>query len=213
MFGPGMDATKCTAKRQLMLPHFWLGCLWMLIAVFRTMYMLGTIRLQMLENGGGKAPAAADDLVRVFNWLILVSAVVTPLFGKFMDRFGMGAAFLLVNSLGVFVFGALHASDYWLLYAGFVVFGCFRAWNYGAITAYVQAVFGGANFGRIYGLVGLWGIVASALQAPVIAVSLQYLPQWGDFLPVNLTIEAFSAVVFVFPAFIWWQGRRAPPSG
>mmetsp|Transcript_27168 Transcript_27168/g.68935 ORF Transcript_27168/g.68935 Transcript_27168/m.68935 type:complete len:555 (-) Transcript_27168:48-1712(-) len=211
LLGPGMDASRCSARKQILIPHFWLANFWMLIQAFPIMFMFATIRMQMVHNAGGKSQSEADDLVRLFNWLILISAIITPLFGRLMDRCGIAAGFALVNCLGMFCFGAIHASDYTLLYLAFVAFGCFRAWHYGSCTAYTQGVFGGASFGRIYGLIQLWGIVASALQAPIIMLCLEQMSAWGDFLPINMSIEVASALAFAFPIYIVWQGRRAPP--
>lgn len=51
----------------------------------------------MIANGGGRDVSHAESLVRVFNLLILVSTVLTPPFGRFVDACGMPSAFLLVN--------------------------------------------------------------------------------------------------------------------
>lgn len=50
-----------------------------------------------MANGGGRDVSHAESLVRIFNLLILVSTVLTPFFGRFVDVFGMPSAFLLVN--------------------------------------------------------------------------------------------------------------------
>lgn len=49
-------------------------------------FILGTVREQMIVNGGGRSPPHADETVRIFNWLILISALLTPLFGYILDK-------------------------------------------------------------------------------------------------------------------------------
>ena len=77
----------------------------------------------MIANGGGREVSHAERLVRVFNLLILVSTILTPPFGCFVDTCGMPSAFLLVNALGVFTYAALLAKQDWVLYLAFLAFG------------------------------------------------------------------------------------------
>jgi len=133
----------------------------------RRRYVPGSINEQMIANGGGRTVSQAESLVRVFNLLILVSTILTPPFGRFVDKYGMVPAFLLVNALGIFTYGALLARPDWALYLAFLAFGCFRAWNYSLLTTYVQGVFGGESFGKVYGIgVGMFSIVSATTQYP-----------------------------------------------
>ena len=97
--------------------------------------------------------------------MILISVALTPSFGRFIDTHGMAAGLALVNALGVSTFGLLVTRPDWSLYVAFLAFGCFRAWNYSLMTAYSMGVFGGASFGKVYGI-GVGTVSCLAAAAP-----------------------------------------------
>lgn len=208
-FGAGLDESGKTFSAQVRTPAFaWLMA-WSVIAIYRTMLVLGSISEQMSRggDGDGRSLADAEDLVRAFNFLILVSAALTPPFGRFVDARGMPAGFVLVNTLGVFTFAALFAEPAWVLYLAFLAFGCFRAWNYSLMTTYAQGVFGGESFGKIYGIgAGLAGTVAAAMQYPTAALAVN--SGGGGYRALDLAMVGAGVVSFAFPAFIRSRLRR-----
>ena len=159
----------------------------------------------MARGGDGRSLAEAEDLVRAFNVLILVSAALTPPFGRFVDARGLPAGFVLVNALGVFTFAAIFAEPSWVLYLAFLAFGCFRAWNYSLMTAYAQGVFGGESFGKIYGIgAGLAGTVAAVMQYPTAELAVKS----GGYRALDLAMVGAGLASFAFPAFIRSRLRR-----
>lgn len=208
-FGAGLDESGKTFSAQVRTPAFaWLMA-WSVIAIYRTMLVLGSISEQMSRggDGDGRSLADAEDLVRAFNLLILVSAALTPPFGRFVDARGMPAGFVLVNALGVFTFAALFAEPAWVLYLAFLAFGCFRAWNYSLMTTYAQGVFGGESFGKIYGIgAGLAGTVAAAMQYPTAALAVK--SGGGGYRALDLAMVGAGVASFAFPAFIRSRLRR-----
>ena len=195
--------------------------MWSLFTIYRTMLVLGSVAEQMMASGGGRSVAHAESLVRVFNLLILVSTILTPPFGRFVDACGMPSAFLLVNALGVFTYAALLAKEDWVLYLAFLAFGCFRAWNYSLLTTYTQGVFGGESFGKVYGIgIGVFAIVSGIAQYPTMQLVMsgggdEDSSGKGNFEGLNLGMVGVGVVLFGFPAFVYMRlamGRRKEPS-
>ena len=213
--GP-MNLSHLSVKEQFRSPHFIGLAVWALITIFRTMLVLGTIGPQLQYNGGGRDARHVDQLVRSFNWLILCSAPAGPLFGRLLDRFGAAAGFLMVNMLGILAFlgiGLCESSsdaDVALGFA-FVVYGCFRAFNYATMTSYVQGVFGHASFGTLYGIgIGTMAVIGAVAQSPVTAWALGNIATgtWGSFAPLDVGIVLISVVLFILPAWIVWMKFR-----
>mmetsp|Transcript_29246 Transcript_29246/g.46943 ORF Transcript_29246/g.46943 Transcript_29246/m.46943 type:complete len:485 (-) Transcript_29246:410-1864(-) len=212
-FGPLLDESGRSFGAQLRSAPFIALGVWSLFTIYRTMFILGSINEQMIANGGGRTVSQAESLVRVFNLLILVSTILTPPFGRFVDKYGMVPAFLLVNALGIFTYGALLARPDWALYLAFLAFGCFRAWNYSLLTTYVQGVFGGESFGKVYGIgVGMFSIVSATTQYPTMELVMQK-GESGSFVEIDLIFVGFGVLLFSFPAFVHMRlvmGRRRP---
>ena len=178
---------------------------WSLFTIYRTMLVLGSVTEQMRANGGGRDVSHAETLVRVFNLLILVSVVLTPPFGRFVDSHGMPSAFFVVNTLGIFTYASLLASADWLLYLAFLAFGCFRAWNYSLLTTYIQGVFGGESFGRVYGIgIGVFSIVSGVTQYPTMQLAMGAAGggENGSFVGLDLAMVGVGVALFTFPAFV-----------
>ena len=72
-YGAALDVSHRSLRGQLLSVHFLFIAAWALVAVFRTMFVLGTIGPQLHANGGGRGAARVEELVRLFNWLILSS--------------------------------------------------------------------------------------------------------------------------------------------
>lgn len=215
-YGTALDVSHRPLKGQFLSVHFLAIACWSLVAVFRTMFVLGTIGPQLQYNAGGRGPERVEELVRIFNWLILSSVPLTPAFGWFLDRFGLGGGFALVNTLGILCFlGLAYAGgdgDTATLSFSFIAYGCFRAFNYSTITAYVQGVFGHATFGAIYGVgIGIVAVIAAAIQYPTTAWAVRSVEDglWDSFVPLDLGAGVvLSGVLFGFPAWLVWVGRR-----
>ena len=154
--------------------------------------------------------------MRIFNWLILSSVPLTPAFGWFLDRFGLGGGFALVNTLGILCFLGLGYAggegDTATLSFSFIAYGCFRAFNYSTMTAFIQGVFGHATFGTIYGIgVGIVSVIAAAIQYPTTEWAVRSVEDglWDSFVPLDLGAGVvLSGVLFGFPAWLVWVGRR-----
>ena len=211
-FGERLDESGKPFRAQIGSAAFaWVGA-WALFTIYRTMLVLGSITEQMLAGGDSppRPRADAESLVRVFNSLILVSVFLTPPFGRFVDVVGVPAGFALVNALGVFTYAALQVEPRWALYLAFLAFGCFRAWNYSLITTYVQGVFGGESFGKMYGVgVGVFAILAAAAQYP----TMELVVRSGEYRALNATIAVAGAFAFAFPAFVWSRVRGGKSDG
>lgn len=203
LYGPLLECSSLTIQQQFVSAPFVACAAWALFTIFRTMFVLGSITEQMTANGGGRSAEDAETLVRLFNFLILVSVALTPAFGRFVDRYSLPAGFIVVNTLGIFCYASLLAKHTSVLCIGFLTFGCFRAWNYGLLTTYVQGIFGGENFGRVYGIgIGVFAIIAGAIQYPFMSLALNSLDTWRDFAPMDLGIVGVGVAAFAFPAWI-----------
>ena len=170
-YGARLDESGKPFRRQVESRAFIALAVWGLFTVYRTMLVLGSVTEQMLYNADGRDASHAERLVRVFNFLILISVALTPSFGRFIDTHGMAAGLALVNALGVLTFGLLVTRPDWSLYVAFLAFGCFRAWNYSLMTR-TRGSSGGASFGK--GLrhgVGTVSCLAAA-QCPTMAIVL-----------------------------------------
>ena len=213
-WGDGMDATKLPLVAQFKSPHCAAILIWAIFTVYRTMFALGSIAEQMATNAGGRSSDDAESLVRLFNILILVSVILTPAFGAFVDRCGMAAGFTVVNVLGIFTFGALIARPSWVLSLAFLAFGCFRAWNYSCMSLYVQGVFGGESFGRIYGWgIGVCSLTVASLQYPSMHIAVRLLGS-EPFVPFDVALVIIGAALFgrdVQPALIGRKGLTTIP--
>ena len=214
-YGKAMDLSQLTLAQQFCSPHFAAVALWALLAIFRTMFVLGTIGVQLQYNGGGRDSARVEHFVRVFNWLILLSAPIGPAFGWLLDRYGTAACFIVVNLLGAVAdlgLGLGRAEA--VLCVAFVCFGCFRAFNYATMTAYVQGVFGHASFGTLYGVgVGSVAAVCGFAQSPMTAWAIRNVNagEWESLGSLNVGIVLVSLLLFGFPTWILWVGRSQPP--
>ncbi|GHP07495.1 hypothetical protein PPROV_000623700 [Pycnococcus provasolii] len=176
LYGPLLECSSLTIQQQFVSAPFVACAAWALFTIFRTMFVLGSITEQMTANGGGRSAEDAETLVRLFNFLILVSVALTPAFGRFVDRYSLPAGFIVVNTLGIFCYASLLAKHTSVLCIGFLAFGCFRAWNYGLLTTYVQGIFGGENFGRVYGIgIGVFAIQKSGAAPFLILAALSKL--------------------------------------
>ena len=206
-YGAALDVSHLPFPKQLRTPHFAFVAAWGLFTVWRTCFVLGSIKEQLRMNAGGRTEAQAQDLSQIFGTLILVSAAVTPFFGMLVDRIGLAAGFAIVNGLGILSYALLLCQDRALLLLGFVLFGCFRGANYTLMTTYVQGIFGPASFGRVYGeALGVLFVIAAGLVYPV--AYLVAAAGWRDYAPVNLACIALSGLFFAFPS--WLFAKRAP---
>ena len=215
-YGAALDVSHRPLRGQFLSVHFLAIACWALVAVFRTMFVLGTIGPQLQYNGGGRGAERVEELVRIFNWLILSSVPLTPAFGWFLDRFGLGGGFALVNTLGILCFIGLGYAggegETAMLSFSFIAYGCFRAFNYSTMTAFIQGVFGHATFGTIYGIgVGIVSVIAAAIQYPTTEWAVRSVEDglWDSFVPLDLGAGVvLSGVLFGFPAWLIWVGRR-----
>lgn len=200
-YGARLDESGKPFRRQVESRAFIALAVWGLFTVYRTMLVLGSVTEQMLYNADGRDASHAERLVRVFNFLILISVALTPSFGRFIDTHGMAAGLALVNALGVLTFGLLVTRPDWSLYVAFLAFGCFRAWNYSLMTAYSMGVFGGASFGKVYGIgVGTVSCLAAAAQYPTMAIVLG--GSNPNFEGLDWAMLGVGVVMFGFPAFV-----------
>ena len=206
-FGARLDESGKTFRKQVQSPAFIALAVWGLFTVYRTMLVLGSVTEQMLYNGaGGRDSSHAERLVRVFNFLILISVALTPSFGRFIDTHGMASGLTLVNALGVLTYGLLVTTPDWSLYLAFLAFGCFRAWNYSLMTTYSMGVFGGASFGKVYGIgVGTVSCLAAAAQYPTMSIVLG--GSEPDFVALDWAMFGVGIVMFGFPAFVQSRTR------
>jgi len=199
-------------RRQLESRAYIALAVWGLFTIYRTMLVLGSITEQMLYNADGRDASHAERLVRVFNFLILISVALTPSFGRFIDTHGIAAGLALVNALGVLTFGLLVARPDWSLYVAFLAFGCFRAWNYSLMTAYSMGVFGGASFGKVYGIgVGTVSCFAAAAQYPTMAIVLG--GSNPNFEGLDWAMLGVGVVMFGFPAFVHFRTVEGKKGG
>ena len=172
---------------------------------------------QLQYNGGGRDAARVDELVRAFNWLILTSAPVGPIFGRVLDRFGSAVGFTIVVVLGILAYLGLAlcantARAEVALRLAFIGYGWFRAFNYAAMTSYIQGVFGNASFGTLYGIgIGVVAVSAAAAQSPVTAWVIGCIDDgtWVSFAPIDLTLVFASVGLLSFPVWILWMRRKS----
>lgn len=99
-----------------------------------------------------------------------------------------------------------------MLYLAFLAFGCFRAWNYSLLTIYVQGVFGGESFGKVYGIgIGVFAIVAAGAQYPTMQLVMEGSGERGNFAGLDFAMMGVGVALFGFPAFVQMRlasGRR-----
>jgi len=202
----GTPLTRMKFTEQVRTPFFWTIAAWSLGSIYRSMFILGSIFEQMLYNNDGRSTKDANSYVRLFNALILVSTFLTPLFGLFVDKFGLAPGFSLVNVLGIISYaGVLWNHDKVSLSIAFLAFGCFRAWNYSCLTIYVQGVFGNATFGQLYGIgIGIFAVISGCMQYPSMHLVLKEGD--GDFLVVDLLMICIGVILFAFPVWIRKNG-------
>lgn len=202
----GAPLTRMKFTEQVRTPFFWTIAAWSLGSIYRSMFILGSIFEQMLYNNDGRSTKDANSYVRLFNALILMSTFLTPLFGLFVDKFGLAPGFSLVNVLGIISYaGVLWNHDEVSLAIAFLAFGCFRAWNYSCLTIYVQGVFGNATFGQLYGIgIGTFAVISGCMQYPSMHLVLKEGD--GDFLVVDLLMICIGVILFAFPAWIRKNG-------
>ena len=216
-FSGSMDLSHLGVGKQLRSAHFVTLALWAVVAIFQTMFVLGTIGSQLQYNGGGRDAARVDELVRAFNWLILTSAPVGPIFGRVLDRFGSAVGFTIVVVLGILAYLGLAlcantARAEVALRLAFIGYGWFRAFNYAAMTSYIQGVFGNASFGTLYGIgIGVVAVSAAAAQSPVTAWVIGCIDDgtWVSFAPIDLTLVFASVGLLSFPVWILWMRRKS----
>lgn len=202
-FGARLDVTHLPFSRQVRTRHFAFVGTWALLTIYRTMLLLGSIGEQMADVAG--SDAGAERNVRLFGVLILVSTVVSPAFGRLVDRAGCALTFAIVNCLGVLCYTLLSSGEEAALPVSFLAFGCFRAFNYIVLTVFVQGVFGNASFGRIYGVaIGILAATAAFLQYPTMALALG--PLDGSFAGLNAAIALLGVPLFAFPLWIHANG-------
>ena len=124
-----VDEGGKTFSAQVRTPAFaWLMA-WSVIAIYRTMFVLGSISEQMSRGGDGRSLAEARDLVRRVQRSHPRQRRAHPPFGRFVDARGARRVrprqrpgrLHLRRDLRRAIVGALPA---------FLAFGCFMAWNY-----------------------------------------------------------------------------------
>lgn len=169
-----LDVSKLPFRRQLCTPHFaFLGC-WTFATTTRVLFLLGTVEAHAEYGGGGRTGEEAKTLVGYFNLLLMVANVLTPLFGVLLDKCGVSAGLVLVNVLGVAVYALMFTPGVYGLSAAYVIFGCFRVWNFTSMSSYTQMVFGHESFGRVYGLgSNFFSLLSALLQYPLAAAALK----------------------------------------
>ena len=206
----GKDLTSMIFTEQIKTPFFWTVAVWSLGSIFRTMFVLGSIFEQLQFNGNGRTIEDANKLVRLFNALILVSTLLTPFFGYFVDKLGLASAFVLVNALGVVAYIFIlwnHEDRNVTLAIAFLCFGCFRAWNYSCLTIYVQGVFGNRTFGKLYGIgIGVFAVISGGMQYPSMHLVLSEDYGNGSFFVVDCLLICIGLALFMFPIWIKRNG-------
>ena len=89
---------------------------WSVIAIYRTMFVLGSISESRCPAATTVAPRRSRRPGSRVQRSHPRQAPRSPPFGRFVDARGLPAGFVLVNALGVFTFAAIFAEPSWVLY-------------------------------------------------------------------------------------------------
>ena len=129
----------------------------------------------------------------------MLAPVLSPVYGFFVDRRGIAAGLSLVNTMGIAIYALQLTPGVVGLCVSYVMFGCFRVWNFTSTSMYVQRVFGNASFGRVYGLgANSFNLIAAALQYSAVKLALDT----RSFLAIDIALAAMGVPVFVFPLWM-----------
>jgi hypothetical protein len=142
--------------------------------------------------------------------LIMPAGVVwIPIVGRLLRKLEVWATFLVVSATGA-VYGIFLVSEtLWLQPIGFVIFSFHRVILFSSMFDYVRKTFELAHFGRLSGLVLLWGAAVSLVQKPLIAMAKDE----GDYTLPLLMMLAAAAVPFLQVAWLWRRSHGGEPAG
>jgi hypothetical protein len=127
--------------------------LWMCASVFWANYYIGTVEDQFMEKYGS---TIAEHYVDMFNYMLIIGTFSIPFFGMFIEKFGIGPAFLLTNFCGMmYAIGNLVGDSAIWFYSTFSFYALYRTFLFSSIFSYISSEYGFRYFGAISGILFL----------------------------------------------------------
>ena len=166
-------------------------------------FNVATVSDQVLQEAlaGGMsatdAQAVAAHYTSLFTLLMpLVGAGSIPLVALVLVKLGLAPAFAAIGVLDlIFSLTTLpQAVPLEWKVVGYVAMGCARPLMYSAFATFVADVFGFSNFGKLYGLAQLGGLLVAPLNYGLAAGTMAYAG--GQYLGADCLLLLLGLVVF-----------------
>jgi hypothetical protein len=98
----------------------------------------------------------AEHYVDMFNYMLIIGTFSIPFFGMFIEKFGIGPAFLLTNFCGMmYAIGNLVGDSAIWFYSTFSFYALYRTFLFSSIFSYISSEYGFRYFGAISGILFL----------------------------------------------------------
>jgi hypothetical protein len=140
-------------RRTILTAKFFSLLIWMCISVFWANYYIGTVEDQFSVYYGSDV---AKQYVDMFNILLIIGTCSIPFYGMFIEKFGIGPAFILTSVCGIlYALGNMIGNSAAWFYATFCFYALYRTFLFSSIFAYISSEYGFRFFGAISGILFL----------------------------------------------------------
>ena len=201
-FGP--ELARGRFAQQVRSKAFVFALLFTAFQLLRVNFYIGTVSSQLAFL----SPSSAEAWTTAFTLVLPIGGVLSiPIVGWFMDRCSLTTA-MTALSVAATAFGVFNAVPVLGVQAvTFVLMAFFRAFLFGGMSSYVAIVFGFANFGQLWGLIMFSSGILNFGSVAIEFATLHALG--GNFFWPNTAMALGSALLIVFPIWIWKVSRDA----
>jgi MFS family permease len=201
-------------KEQVTSLVFWLCATFTTLNLFRVNYYIATVGGQMLEFTSDVLPLAnatmtenqvkAELFTSIFAYFLPIVGVLSfPMIGFLLDRLGLYLSIWILVASGI-VYGILSVLTFVPIEVQLITFifvAFFRALLFSAMATYVAAAFAFQHFGKLWGVVFLFGGIVN-LAEYFLSAAVN-----GNYFWLNVGMLVASVVMAIFPLYL----RKHPP--
>lgn len=196
-------------KRQAMSQPFFVVAVILSFYILNLNFHLATEKDQLLQEAfaAGKDKQAAEktvsDYISSFSIFLPIGGMASvPIVALVLVRNGVAPSFAFIGVLN-FIFLTTSIPNFLpmeLKRVGYAALSTSRPFMYSTITTYIAEVFGYSNFGKLFGLVQLGGLLVGPIQYALIISVHQFLKD--DYFWINISLLLVGG--FLFIAFIYY---------
>lgn len=210
----GLLTEEPSFKTQVTSLVFWLCAAFTTMNLFRVNYYIATVGEQLLEFTGETIVIANSTLTEnqeraelftsIFAYFLpIVGVMSVPVIGFLLDRLGLYLSIWILVGSGIMygIFGLLTMLPIEVQLITFIFVAFFRALLFSAMATYVAAAFSFQHFGKLWGVVFLFGGIVNLAEYFLSAAVA------GNFFWLNIGMLIASLLMAIFPLYL----RTHPP--